>query len=93
MILKMFTIYDRKSCIHQPPAYCHNAGHAMRVFMGLFRKAGTVYNEFPEDFQVFEVGTFDDQSAELVKLERPHMICAGPELVEKKEIVSDVGDE
>ncbi len=90
MVLKMFTIYDRKTCIHHPPSFCHNAGHAMRFYMEIFR-ADNVFNKFPADFQIFEIGCFDDQSAALVSLDSPHLICSGTELVKEKESAVPVG--
>jgi len=90
MILKMFSIYDRKAEVHQPPLYCHNIGHAMRVFQDVFRTPDSVLSRYPEDFQVFEVGTFDDQSALIVGLDKPHLVCPGTELVpQRKESADD----
>lgn len=80
MILKMYCIYDRKSQIHMPPNYCHNTGHALRVFTDIFRKSDTILNRYSEDFQVFEVGTFDDQTAE-IKAVKPYLICTGSDLL------------
>ncbi len=93
MVLKMFTIYDRKSAIHQPPAYCHSVGHAMRVFMTVFRDPKSVFFQFPEDFQIFEVGSFDDRCAKLTPIGAPRLVCAGTELLEKKEIPFPIGGE
>lgn len=81
MILKMYSIYDKKAELYHPPSYCHTVGHAMRVFTTLFSNVETPFNQFPDDFQVWEVGAFDDQSGSLVSLAKPHLVCQGTELM------------
>jgi len=80
MILKMYTIYDRKSELHHPPVYYHNTGHAMRGMMMIFADENMVFHKYPADFQVFEIGSFDDADASLKQI-KPHLICSGTELV------------
>lgn len=83
MILKMFTIYDRKSALHHPPCYCHSVGHALRVFTDAFAVPDSVFHKHPGDFQVFEVGSFDDRTAKLEAVP-PHLVASGTELVPSK---------
>lgn len=84
MILKMYCIYDRKTEIHHPPNMAHNTGHALRVFTEIFATPNQVFGKYPEDFQIFEVGSFDDQSGMLTALKTPHLICSGTELMTSK---------
>jgi hypothetical protein len=94
MILKMYSVYDRKSEIHQPPCYCHNTGHAMRVFSMAFHNGETnQLTSYPEDFQLFEVGSFDDQDASIAGLSKPHLICSGTELMNASNDVSHATSE
>jgi len=79
MMLKMFCMYDRKSETYQPPLYCHNVGHALRVFGNLFAEPGQMMYRYPDDFQIFEIGRFDDLTAEVVAT-KPHLVCTGTEL-------------
>ncbi len=81
MVLKMFCLYDRKSEIHQPPMFCHNTGHALRVFASYCNRPDQMLSQYPEDFQLFEIGTFDDQTAVVEKLDKPHLVCTVTELI------------
>ncbi len=78
MILKMFAIYDVKSEIHHPPSFAHTVGHALRTFKTIFSKEDLLYFQYPDDFQVFEVGCFDDLTGEICGCKR-HLICSGRE--------------
>lgn len=92
MVLKMFCMYDRKSLIYNPPLFCHNSGHALRVFTDIFRQADSVVGRYPDDFQVWEIGTFDDQTGATVALLKPHLLCAGTELMPVKPKEANHGD-
>jgi len=81
MILRMYSVYDIKSKIYHPPQYCHNTGHATRMFTSQFQKAGSVMHDFPNDFQIFEVGSYDDQTAELEGLKNPTLVCSVADLI------------
>jgi len=81
MILKMYSVYDIKSKIYHPPCLCHNAGHATRMFTSTFSKPGSVMHDFPSDFQIFEIGAFDDQTAVIETLINPTLICSVSDLI------------
>lgn len=89
MVLKMYSIFDKKSEIHHPPAFCHNTGHALRHFMTVFNDGNNMLNNFPEDFQIIEIGTFDDATAKVTACEPCHIIANGIELIQRHEIVDD----
>lgn len=81
MVLKMYCIYDRKSAIHQPPQFCHNTGHALRMYRDIFSDPKSQLHRYPEDFQIFEIGGFDDATANVMQI-TPHLICSGTDLVD-----------
>ncbi len=80
MVLKMYCIYDIKQEIHHPPLLAHNVGHALRVFGDIFNTPGQVFNNHPADFQVYSIGVYDDQTAEILP-EKRHLIAVGNELI------------
>lgn len=86
MTLQMYSIYDRKSEIHQPPLFMHNTGHALRTFTDIFARVDTTLHMHPSDFQIFHIGEFNDLSAE-VKPCTPHLICGGAELVQAPDTI------
>ncbi len=80
MILKMFSIYDRQSEIHQPPAFFHTVGHALRGLSRVFTDPDSVFCQHAADFQVFEIGTYDDQTGRVLPIDQLHLVCSGTEI-------------
>jgi len=83
MILRMYSVYDIKSKIYHPPQFCHNAGHATRMFKQQFSKTGSVMHDFPNDFQIFECGAYDDSTCQVEALQNPTLICTVADLLEE----------
>lgn len=82
MVTKLYTIYDRKGEMHYPPIHAHNTPDALRKLFEIFSRAETIFAKFPEDFQIFEVGEYDDSTANLNPC-TPHMVCTGTDLLNK----------
>lgn len=74
MKLRMYSIYDKKTKLYHPPAFCHNAGHAMRVFKGVFFDKNSMMSRFPVDYDIYDLGGFDDNSGEVAG-DKPTFIC------------------
>ena len=82
MILRMYSVYDIKSKIYHPPQFCHNTGHALRYFAMQFKETNSVMAQYPADFQIFEVGAYDDSTAEIQALQNPTHVANVDELLE-----------
>ncbi len=80
MMLKMFCVFDKKTEIYHPPLFAHNTGHAMRIFGDIIANGGTQVGKFPGDFQLWEIGDFNDANACVIAC-TPHLICEATELV------------
>lgn len=80
MILKMFVIFDRQTEIHHPPLYAHSVGHILRIVGDIFKNPESPFHAHSHDYQLFEIGTFDDANAAVLPLDPPHLICSGTEL-------------
>lgn len=79
MKLLAFSIRDIKSGIYNPPTYHATPGEAERWFRThVNRKDGqNNLNLYPEDFSMFQIGSYDDQTGRLESLEMPiHMVEA-----------------
>lgn len=81
MVVKLYAIVDLKTQVFMAPVCCYNDEHAMRVFKREFRREGMVVKDFPEDFQLYRVGTFSDSSGCVEGLEKPVFVCAASALV------------
>ncbi len=64
MHLKIFTIYDSATGIYQPPLSFRAPGEALRFWKHLVTNADTQVGKNPEDFSLYMIGTYNDNTAE-----------------------------
>lgn len=84
MITKLFSLFDRKTKIFHPPIYCHNTGHALRVYQSALKNGqSNMISEYPEDFTIYQVGSFDDNNGQITGVEQPEFICQLEDLTER----------
>lgn len=62
---KFFSIYDAKAKFYQRPFLAPSTGEAIRAFIDSVNDSRYSMSKHPEDFILFEVGTFDDLSGEV----------------------------
>lgn len=77
MELKMYSIRDAKGEIFHPPFYKKTHGEAERDFATLCRDEKSTIWQYPDDFDLYYVGVYDDQTGKIQSLDTPqHMIKA-----------------
>lgn len=76
MKVKMFSVYDRKIESYMSPFYEHHAGSALRSFEGAVTDPKSTFNKHPDDFVLYEVGTWDDSTGKAEMLEHPNNLGA-----------------
>lgn len=77
MQFKMFSIRDSKAEIFNPPFFSKSHGEAERNFTALVRDNKSQLNQFPEDFDLYFVGHYDDQTGVTQTLDTPvHVVKA-----------------
>ncbi len=81
MTTRMFSIYDIKTEIYHPPLFSLTVGAALRTFVGVFNSDDFEFGRFPDDFRIFELGTFDDVTGLLSPVSTPTFVAEGRELV------------
>lgn len=59
---KMYTVYDSKSETYSSPTANPARGQAIRSFGDAVNTGSSVLSTHPEDFTLFEIGEFDDQT-------------------------------
>lgn len=84
MKLQVFSLYDKKTELYLMPVYAHNEGHVRRFFMSDFNNQNTSFNQFPEDYRLFQLGEYDDKTGALIPLPQPRLCCEGIDLVRSK---------
>ena len=65
MIYKIFSVYDSKAQIYTNPFYQHNQQMAMRTFSDAINHPEHQFARNPEDYTLFEVGEFNDETGEV----------------------------
>lgn len=68
MMQKIFTVYDSKLEAYMQPFFMSSKGQAIRAFTDTVNDPSTQFNKHPEDFTLFEIGEYDDQSGKVQNL-------------------------
>ncbi len=90
MILKIFTIYDSKGELYLQPFYEQTVGQALRAFSDTCNEPDHPFYKHAEDFTLFELGAYDNTSAEFILHNTAHSLAKAIEL--KKEHSDANGD-
>lgn len=92
MKTRAYSIYDKKSQIYGKPFYFFKDGEALRAFRGSVQnEKESQLSEFPEDFELFYTGTFDQQKGVFEVLEHPQYIGKALDHVKPKTPLPLVG--
>lgn len=62
MKISMYSIYDKKVTMYLPPFYARTDGEALRHARDFIVDAGSPLGKHAEDYDLFHVGYFDDES-------------------------------
>lgn len=62
MNYKVFSIRDTKAEVFNPPFFKSTHGEAERDFRSLCNDPKSMPNKYPDDFELYYVGDFDDQT-------------------------------
>lgn len=60
MVLNAYSLYDSKAVLYSQPWFLINDAFAIRAVVQLAREPGTSIHDYPTDFSLFHLGTFDD---------------------------------
>ncbi len=82
MIYGVFVVRDRAAAAYGVPFLHGNRGSAIRAFSDMINRVGEtdMISKHPEDFDLFELGTYDDESAKYTLRETPHQVAIGKDL-------------
>lgn len=80
MQLKVFAIRDTKSEMYGQPFFQHSAGEAERSFKTLVNDEKSLQNKYPEDYDLYELGTYDDTVGKIIGHDTPHHVVKAVQL-------------
>lgn len=66
MILHMFSLFDTKANFFNTPFFFPHIGQAIRAASDLAADSSTIIGRHPEDYCLFKLGGFNDQSGEFM---------------------------
>jgi len=77
MLLKMYSIRDSKGEIFHPPYFKRTHGEAERDFSTLASDQKSGVGQYPEDYDLYYIGQYDDQTGKVDALATPqHVVKA-----------------
>ncbi|QXP07926.1 MAG: nonstructural protein [Arizlama microvirus] len=65
MKLKLFTCYDSKLEAYMQPFFMTTRGQALRAFTDTVNDPSSIFAKHPEDYTLFEIGEYDDQTGDI----------------------------
>jgi hypothetical protein len=75
MVKKLFTIRDSKSEVFNAPFAQATHAEAERSFARAAADPKTTIHQYPEDFDLWYLGDFDENSGKLLPCDSPQHIC------------------
>lgn len=77
MLLKIFSIRDSKGEIYNTPWFKKTHGEAERDFREAAKDDKSYLSKYPEDYDLYYIGEYDDQTGTIKPLDTPqHMLKA-----------------
>ena len=80
----MYSIYDNIAKAFQNPLYAVNNGAAVRIFQEAVNDPQTYLAKAPQDYAIYYVGEYDEQTGTINAPEMPEKIIHGNEVVDEK---------
>lgn len=74
MVYKVFGIRDVKAGFYNPPFHVKSHGEAERAFVQLVKDPKTTIAQFPNDFDLYFLGEFDDNNGMMASIEHPQLV-------------------
>ena len=78
--LIVLSVFDKATGAYMRPWYAQTEGQALRLFIDELRSGNSPIKDHPEDYSLFQIGTFEDSTGELTSnikcLARAHELIA-----------------
>lgn len=87
MKINVYSVYDSKAAVFNPPFHIVNDMVAIRHFETLVNDSRSTVFGHSEDYTLHQVGVFDDELGRMEGVPTPRIVCVGSQLVKAKPIV------
>ena len=91
MVTRVFSVFDAKASVFGTPFFMQREAMALRAFGDLANDVKSSICLHPEDYSLWEVGSFDDETGTLVP-QKPRNLVTAAALVRPKGISVVNGD-
>lgn len=83
MLYVVVAIRDRSAVVFGRPAFVTTVGLAVRSFTDEVNREHpeNMMSRHPEDFDLYELGTYNDETGEMKSLDHPRQIAIGKDVV------------
>lgn len=82
MMLKIYSIRDAKAEVFNTPFFQKTHGEAERNFRTICNDDKSTVNKYPDDYDLYYLGDYDDNSGKLSPLDTPQHIIKAIQCVE-----------
>lgn len=84
MQYKMFSVFDSKVSAFMTPFFMRTSSEALRAFEDSVNAEKSGFKAHAEDYTLFELGSWDDQTAKFDLLATPHSLAVAIQFVRKE---------
>ena len=89
---KLFSVYDSAAEAYLPPFILPNVQMAQRIFGDCINSPEHQFSKHPEDYTLFELGIFDDETGKHELQRTPKSLGLGLEYVRQDDSYTTEGD-
>lgn len=79
--LLVFAIWDAKTEVFFQPFYARTRGEAIRSFSGLAQDPEHLFHQHPDDFHLYCLAEWEEDSGQFVNLTAPASLGSGREFI------------
>jgi len=80
--MRIFSIYDTKAKFFTQTIAEKNSASAERNFKTAVNTDGTDFKRYPEDYELYELASFDNETGIVSPHSKPLLICSAAQLVQ-----------
>ncbi len=84
METKMFSIRDAKAEVFNKPFHATTHGEAERNFQTAVNDPKTTLSQYPEDFDLYYIGTYNDNTGRFLSLDTPEHLMKAVNCLKKE---------
>lgn len=83
MLYRVFAVLDKKAMSYNRPFYLPSVGLAQRSFQDEVNRVAedNVMNRYPDDFSLYQLGTWDDESGRFEQFDVPMLVAHAHDVV------------